>query len=204
MLTTFTRMFRSYNGRHFTSRWARKFFDRARARQLLGYNLAVVTLVASIVEPTTHAVVTQQAVQTVAVEEVSELTVPIKTETTLSWPVASPFITQGYRFGHWGIDIQDRISKDIHPVDQGWVSDTIEWNFGYGKHVIVQHPNGRSSLYGHLNAITVSKGQEVTRETILGEMGRTGWATGIHLHLELFQDGKAINPLSILPVLPTE
>ncbi|MBI4136700.1 M23 family metallopeptidase [Candidatus Roizmanbacteria bacterium] len=194
------RVFRSYNGRHFVSRWARKLFERDSIYAHIGYYLACGFIMVSLFEPAVATVSAQQELVTLAPTTISpESEPPVKTQTTLAWPVSYPTITQGYRFGHWGLDIQDSVSKDIHPVDSGVVAEINSWNWGYGKHVRIQHPHGRSSLYAHMSSISVEVGQEVTRETIIGQMGRTGWASGIHLHLEIYQDGAALNPLAVLP-----
>jgi murein DD-endopeptidase MepM/ murein hydrolase activator NlpD len=190
-------VFRSYQGRHFISRWARKLFEGEKVRKWLGYHLATATFVVAVVNPSG----TTSALAVTAVPSVEPLPLitnsEVKTETTFSWPVINPSITQGFFHGHPGIDIQGETS--IHPIDRGWVSEVNYGRWGYGNHVYVQHPNGRKSLYAHLNSVSVSKGQDVTRDTVLGVMGRTGWATGIHLHLEIYQDGVTLNPLAVLP-----
>jgi len=200
MVSSVKRAFRSYNGRHFLSRWARRLFERDSIHAHIGYYLACGLIMASLFEPTISSVQAQQQIAQInPTATPSESEPPIKTETTLVWPVGHPTITQGYRFGHWGIDIQDSESKDIHPVDSGFVSEINHWNWGYGNYVRIQHPHGRSSLYAHLSSVSVEVGQEVTRDTIIGQMGRTGWASGIHLHLEVYQDDASLNPLSVLP-----
>lgn len=200
MKSSIKRVFRSYSGRNFISRWARKLFERDSIQKHFGYLLASGLFVFSIIDPLTADVLAKQEISHVESPPIiSEEETHIKTETTLSWPVKSPRITQGYRVGHWGIDVQDDTDSSIYPADEGWVSEVNYWNYGYGSHVYVQHPNGRSSLYAHLSSINVVVGQEVTRETVLGKMGRTGWASGVHLHFEVFQDGIALNPLTSLP-----
>jgi murein DD-endopeptidase MepM/ murein hydrolase activator NlpD len=125
----------------------------------------------------------------------------ITTEHTVVWPVKSPSITQGYRLGHYGVDIQDKANLSIYPVDDGVITGIEDSRFGYGKHVYIDHGDGRSSLYAHLSSINVVVGQQVNRDTIIGIMGKTGWASGIHLHLEIYQNGKALNPVTLLPTL---
>lgn len=200
MVSSVKRAFRSYNGRHFLSRWVRLLFERDSIYVHIGYYLACGLVVVSLFEPAITTVSAQQELASIdPVSIPSNTEPPVKTQTTLAWPVSRPTITQGYRFGHWGIDIQDSENKDIHPVDSGFVSEINRWNWGYGNHVRIQHPHGRSSLYAHLSSVSVEVGQEVTRDTVIGQMGRTGWASGVHLHLEVFQDNAALNPLSVLP-----
>jgi murein DD-endopeptidase MepM/ murein hydrolase activator NlpD len=189
--------FRTSRGSHFISRWARKLFDRENIRKWVGYQLATATFVVAIADPIgTASGLSKSSISEVTPEPVIASS-EVKTETTLAWPVSGASLTQGYRHGHPGIDIQG--APPIFPVDKGTVSSVISSKWGYGNHVYVQHDHGRSSLYAHMSKINVVKGQEVTRDTILGTMGRTGWATGIHLHLEIYQDGVVLNPFQVLP-----
>jgi murein DD-endopeptidase MepM/ murein hydrolase activator NlpD len=55
----------------------------------------------------------------------------------------------------------------------------------YGLYVVVEHGNGVETLYAHLSSITVSAGQEVVQGQLIGYAGRTGYATGNHLHFEV-------------------
>jgi len=65
---------------------------------------------------------------------------------------------------------------------------------GLGNHVIVDHGNGVTSVYGHLAKITVSVGQNVDTTTVLGIEGSTGVSTGPHVHFEIRVNGQATNP----------
>lgn len=199
MIKTLRRVFKSYNGRHFLSRWARNIFENEKVRQVVGVNLAAVAILMAVLEPQAEAFTAKKKAETLPTPNITE-EIETTTETTLAWPTVKGEISQGYHFGHWGIDITDRESKEIHPIDRGWVSAIIysKWQ-SYGNHIIIQHPNGRSSLYAHLEEVYVEPGQEVTRDSVIGKMGRTGWATGVHLHLEIYQDGKTLNPLEVLP-----
>lgn len=196
-LASIKKVFRTYQGSHFISRWVRIVFDRDQIRKWLGYQLATATLFVAVADPIGSASgLSAKKVPAVTPEPVIAAST-VKTDTTLAWPVTAPKLTQGYRQGHPGIDVQG--APPIFPIDSGTVSDILSDKWGYGNHIYVQHNNGRSSLYAHLSKINVTKGQQVTRDTILGTMGRTGWATGIHLHLEIYQDGVVLDPLSVLP-----
>ena len=70
---------------------------------------------------------------------------------------------------------------------------------GYGNTVVIQHENGLSSRYAHMKEIKVNLEQEVDKNVVLGSVGMTGWTTGPHLHLEIYQNGQAIDPQSVLP-----
>jgi murein DD-endopeptidase MepM/ murein hydrolase activator NlpD len=68
---------------------------------------------------------------------------------------------------------------------------------GYGNVVILHHNGQYSTLYGHLSRITVRRGARVAQNDTIGLVGRTGWATGPHLHYEFRIAGQARNPLAI-------
>ena len=63
---------------------------------------------------------------------------------------------------------------------------------------MINHGSGFKSLYAHLAKITVNEGDEVDKNTVLGTVGSTGWSTGSHLHLEVYDNGRTFNPLTIL------
>ena len=72
---------------------------------------------------------------------------------------------------------------------EGWLHVLIE----------VEHPDGNQSLYAHLNERSVKVGDVITTADSLGKVGETGTATGPHLHLEIHQEGRPIDPLSVIP-----
>jgi len=69
----------------------------------------------------------------------------------------------------------------------------------YGYYVIVDHGNGFTTLYAHFSSIRVTQGQKVAQGDVLGLGGRTGFATGNHLHFEVRRNGGIVNPLNYLP-----
>lgn len=74
-----------------------------------------------------------------------------------------------------------------YPIEDGVIlSCGTDWLYGGAKYVWVKYPRlGVKMLHYHLDSIKVKKGQKVTKNTILGYTGKTGKATGIHLHLEI-------------------
>ena len=65
------------------------------------------------------------------------------------------------------------------------VSRTSGWNGGYGNYVVIQHGNGSQTLYSHASSVIVSVGQHVEQGQVVGYVGRTGKATGPHVHFEI-------------------
>ncbi|HEY0581215.1 MAG TPA: M23 family metallopeptidase, partial [Chloroflexota bacterium] len=102
------------------------------------------------------------------------------------------------RRGHAGIDVAGPQGTPIVAMDQGEVLKAY-WNAdGYGGLVIIGHPSGYETWYGHLARFSVEKGETVTRGEQIGLMGSTGFSTGSHLHFEVRQDGQLIDPLVFL------
>jgi murein DD-endopeptidase MepM/ murein hydrolase activator NlpD len=65
------------------------------------------------------------------------------------------------------------------------VRDNGGWNGGYGNYVVITHPNGTQTLYAHMTNAIVVTGQVVSNGEIIGFVGKTGFATGPHLHFEV-------------------
>ncbi len=108
------------------------------------------------------------------------------------------------RFSVWhpGIDITAGLGMPIHPIIDGVVEEVGRDIFGLGNYVVVSHQNGFESKYAHMGKIYVKKGNKVTSENMLGEVGLTGRTSGPHTHLEIMHNGQFINPVNLLPELP--
>ncbi|OIP74389.1 MAG: hypothetical protein COU63_02955 [Candidatus Pacebacteria bacterium CG10_big_fil_rev_8_21_14_0_10_36_11] len=122
---------------------------------------------------------------------------------TIAWPVLGVITLEfaqssGYQVFHTGIDIANNLGTPISPLMQGKVVYAGEIFWGYGKHIIIDHGDKITSLYGHLDKIYVFEGQEVKVEDEIGKMGSTGWSTGPHLHLEARVYGIPVNPRTFL------
>lgn len=114
------------------------------------------------------------------------------------WPSAG-YVSQGYWGGHPAIDIAGWVGSPVTAADGGYVVLAGGgWNGGYGNHIIIDHGNGFSTLYAHLNSIFVSPGMTVSKGQQLGTMGNTGNSTGPHLHFEVRYGGVPYNPSSYL------
>lgn len=66
---------------------------------------------------------------------------------------------------------------------------------GYGNTVVVDHGQGVTTLYAHLNDVYVEQGQQLRHNDVVGSVGSTGRSTGAHLHFEVRKDGKALDPV---------
>ncbi|MBI2600284.1 M23 family metallopeptidase [Candidatus Daviesbacteria bacterium] len=109
------------------------------------------------------------------------------------------YLTTRFSNYHPGIDIAAGLGMPIHPVIDG-VAEEAGFNiWGLGNYVVVAHENGFKSKYSHMGKIYVKKGDKVTSENILGEVGLTGRTSGPHTHLEITLNGQFVDPLKILP-----
>jgi len=105
-------------------------------------------------------------------------------------------IFREHRF-HNGLDIAARHGTPVGAAAGGVVTST-GWMGGYGNTVIISHPKGFCTLYGHLSRISVRAGQQVGAGRLIGRVGSTGWSTGPHLHFTMWHNGKLVNPMKVL------
>lgn len=96
---------------------------------------------------------------------------------------------------HSGVDLIARKNTEIRAAADGKVIFTGRKG-GYGKTIIIDHGNNIKTLYGHLNSITVSSGDNVKMGEYIGGVGNTGRSTSNHLHFEVRENDKPVNPLS--------
>ncbi len=121
------------------------------------------------------------------------------TKGQMSWPVPiCSNMSRGWKTGHYALDIANGPvtvrNKPACAADGGTVT-FAGYNGGYGYCVKIQHANGLSTLYAHLNSIKVVKGQTVSRNQTIGLIGSTGNSSGPHLHFEVLKNGVRVNPL---------
>ncbi|EJZ21721.1 peptidoglycan DD-metalloendopeptidase family protein [Rhizobium sp. Pop5] len=98
---------------------------------------------------------------------------------------------------HSGIDFRFSPGEKIRPTAPGKVI-AAGWTGGYGNMVEVDHGNGISTRYGHMSEVLVRVGDTVDRGDVIGLAGSTGRSTGTHLHYEVRQDGRAVDPVYFL------
>ena len=101
-------------------------------------------------------------------------------------PIIGGIKTQGIH-GHNGVDLASFYGSNILASASGQViiSRSYGWNGGYGYYIVVKHGNGTQTVYAHLSQTLVNVGDNVSQGQVIGKMGRTGKATGVHLHFEI-------------------
>lgn len=98
---------------------------------------------------------------------------------------------------HQGIDIAGPSGTPILAAGSGIVTYS-GFNGGYGRMVIISHGYGYTSVYAHNSQNLVEVGDRVEKGDLIAKMGRTGRATGTHLHFEIRVHGEPIDPMTIL------
>jgi murein DD-endopeptidase MepM/ murein hydrolase activator NlpD len=121
------------------------------------------------------------------------------------WPVDEARLSRGFinrkRKHHWGLDLANRKGTPILAAESGYVVYTGRQFHGYGKLIVIEHNDEWASLYAHLDKFLVKEGDFVKRGEAIGEMGRSGHATGSHLHFEIRDNRLPVDPASVLPTL---
>jgi TonB family protein len=103
----------------------------------------------------------------------------------------------GKRQFHNGIDIAAKRGTEVVASADGVVA-AAEYRDNYGNLVIIDHNNGCTSWYARLSAFKVKKGDKVPRGQVIGYVGNTGIKSRPHLHYEVRQENKPVNPLSLM------
>lgn len=128
----------------------------------------------------------------------------------VGWPLKGGYVSS--RFGkridpftkrvtfHAGVDIASPKGTPFIAMADGIVTYSGK-RAGYGNLVEIDHGNGRSTRYGHASALLVAKGDYVKKGQKIGLVGNTGRSTGSHLHFEVLNSGKQVNPKQYLAKL---
>jgi murein DD-endopeptidase MepM/ murein hydrolase activator NlpD len=130
----------------------------------------------------------------------------------LRWPVEQAGLSsvfgmrmhplEGKRRMHLGVDLATAAGRVVSAAAAGWVV-RAGWTGGYGLMVEVRHPGDLTTRYSHLSAILCAPGDAVDPGQPLGLVGRTGLATGPHLHFEVWRGGEPRDPLPWLGMAGT-
>ena len=137
--------------------------------------------------------------------EIDPASLPKPGRGVLRWPVNPVTVTQYFgdttfasqnpqvykNKGHNGVDLRAALGTVVASAANGVVlsignTDTVRGCYSYGKWVLIKHFNGLSTLYAHLSLIKVAEGDEVKVGELVGYSGRTGYATGPHLHFTVY------------------
>ena len=119
--------------------------------------------------------------------------------------VSSPFTNKRYhpvlkRYrAHLGTDFAAPTGRNIYSASDGRV-EFVGTQSGYGKTVIINHQNGYKTLYAHQNGFAkgLRQGQMIKKGTHIGYVGSTGLSSGPHLHLGMYKNNVAIDPMTVL------
>ncbi len=122
---------------------------------------------------------------------------------SFAWPAPGGTISQYYHYGHYGLDIDGDTGDAIVAAGGGTVTFAGWKNNGGGYQVWISHGSGLYTTYNHMSSVAVGVGQSVSRGQRVGRMGATGYATGSHLHFEVWKGpiwngGSRVNPLGYL------
>jgi murein DD-endopeptidase MepM/ murein hydrolase activator NlpD len=124
---------------------------------------------------------------------------------TINWPLPGPISSNfgwrkdpftGKKAWHSGVDISGNTGDSVAAAWDGKVIYSGEKK-GYGKLVVLEHPNGWRSYYGHNSNLNVEVGENIAAGRKIAEVGSTGRSTGPHLHFEVRQGELAWNPQQI-------
>ena len=122
---------------------------------------------------------------------------PVQGATITSYygPRRDPF--DGHPEFHGGLDLGAPEGTPVHAARDGIVADEGV-NQELGNYIVLSHSGGCQTIYGHLSTINVKLGQGVGTGEIIGRVGRTGMATGPHLHFAVMRNGQSTDPLPLL------
>ncbi len=125
------------------------------------------------------------------------------TSTIMCWPVqrvAGSYVSSyvGDGRGHKGMDIVAKAGTPIFAGASGTVVSASYDRSGYGNCIIIDHHNGYRSLYAHCSTMLVKVGDTVSKGENIATVGRTGRATGNHLHFEVRKGSEILNPAKFI------
>lgn len=145
---------------------------------------------------------------------------PVVVSSGYVWPVPGHYTLSSVwnedrtTYNHGAIDISDGsiMNAEVVAAESGTVvlsnSDCVH-NYGkdgscgcgggYGNYIMIDHGDGKATLYAHMTSLTVTSGDYVQKGQVVGYVGSTGWSTGPHLHFETRLYGEKYNPMTEYP-----
>ncbi len=181
---------------NFLSYHLRKVVEKFDIKKIIGFQLASTLFLAAVTLPQINLAssiidVNQSNNQSLLTDHLTQL--------TFIWPLENAEISQGFRFFHPAIDLAAAENTPVFAMADGLVTKVVNSNWGYGNYLIIQHHNHYFSLYAHLDKILVKEKSQVKQQTVIATVGKSGWASGYHLHLEIRGPEGVVNPLEVLP-----
>ena len=129
------------------------------------------------------------------------MTSPVSDRVPAGWPLA----LRGFQSARWsgpeghpGIDVAVPLHTAVLATAAGAVT-RADQDSVYGNYVVIDHGGGLSTMYGHNEVLLVEPGERVTRGQPIAYSGNSGRSTAPHLHYEIRQGGRAIDPAPFLP-----
>lgn len=119
------------------------------------------------------------------------------------WPLSIPaYRTRGLAAGdssegHAGIDLAVPVGSDVRAAGGGIIKEAGN-DTAYGLFVLVRHPDGYETMYGHLSRVLVVRGDPVRAGQVIGLSGNSGRSTAPHLHFEVRRNGRSVDPLTLV------
>ena len=107
-------------------------------------------------------------------------------------------LTIAFSEGHPGVDLAIRQGTEVIAAESGLVTEAGWSKLGYGNTIVLHHTNNIYTRYAHLSGMNVSVGQYITKGMQIGLVGCTGRCTGAHLHFEIRENNRFIDPLSVV------
>ena len=98
---------------------------------------------------------------------------------------------------HTGLDLAVPVGSDVRAAGGGRVRQSGV-DSAYGEFVLIQHPGGYETMYGHLSRVVVQQGAMVRAGQVIGLSGSTGRSTAPHLHFEIRRGGQSVDPLTMV------
>lgn len=138
-----------------------------------------------------------------ATEMAMAMPLPVEVRDTVVLPQSTASVTSDYgwrtdpihgqaRF-HGGVDLRYAYGQEVHAAAAGVVTFAGEKG-GYGTTVVIDHGQGLETRYAHLSAADVREGDRIEAGARIARSGNSGRATGPHLHFEVRQDGRTVDP----------
>ncbi len=122
------------------------------------------------------------------------------------WPLPSKYTTVSCKFGwrihpvtgkqqfHNGIDIPAAYGTEIYACNDGTVIE-VSYNYADGSYITISHGGGVASFYSHISKSAVKVGDKVKRGQVIAYVGTSGYTTGAHLNLNIYENNTAVDPM---------